>query len=241
MPIVDNRIRAIKEFWDTRAREFRENPEGTLTEKYLRLLEIKTMTRFIREMKPTRLLDVGCANGYSTKVYARTFRHVNLIGMDYSEEMILHAQKDALSNCTFVVGDVLRKETFPSGAFDIIITQRCIQNLPDYTTQRTAIENMLTKKVRGGALLLMECSKDGVDKLNLWRWRLGKKPIENVEPWHNHFLVDKKLVEDFNARIFHFSSTYMFLAKVLHPRLSRLGKLLPSLGSFGYDKLYLIR
>ena len=166
---------------------------------------------------------------------------LTFFGLDFSEEMIANALINTPSNCTFVVGDVLNLTTYPEGLFDLILTQRCLQNLPDYPTQYIAIGNLLSKKSHDGRLLLMECSKDGVEKLNRLRQKLGRRPIEDIEAWHNHFMTDNDLINDFRAEIVHFSSTYMFLSKVIHPRLSSFAWLLPAIGTFGYDKLYIIQ
>jgi hypothetical protein len=64
--------------------------------------------------------------------------------------------------------------------------------------------------------------------------------LDNIEPWHNNFFRDTALVDDFGARVVHFTSTYMFISKVISSRFSRLGYLLPQIGKFGYDKLYII-
>jgi SAM-dependent methyltransferase len=231
----------IRRHWEERARQFGGRPEATLGEIPLRRLEIRTMGRLLRRYKPRRVLDVGCGNGYSTKIYAHRFPMVAFTGLDFSEEMIANAIMNTPSNCTFVVGDVLNVTSYPEGLFDLILTQRCLQNLPDYPTQRTAIENLLLKKSQDGRLLLMECSRDGVEKLNRLRQKLGRKPIEDIEPWHNHFMIDNDLISGFKAEVVHFSSTYMLLSKVIHPRLSLFACLLPAIGTFGYDKLYIIQ
>ena len=85
----------------------------------------------------------------------------------------------------------------------------------------------------------MECSKDGVRQLNNLRRKLGKKEIENIEPWHNNFFVDANLTKDFGAKIIHFSSTYMFFTKLVE-RFHKLSYL-PPIGNFGYDKLYIVK
>jgi len=230
----------IKKFWDDKAKTHGEDWTATLGEQYLRLLEVKTMTRLIRRYGPRNVLDVGCGNGYSTKIYARRFPRIQFVGIDYSEKMIFHARKSQIQNCSFSVGDVLLFDSFPNGQFDLIISQRCLQNLVDYETQSMAIRNMLRKKSPRGILILMECSKDGVEQLNRTRMKFAKQAIEGIEPWHNTFLVDQKMIQDFGARIAHFSSTYMFLSKIIDPRLSFLGYALPAVGKFGYDKLYQI-
>jgi ubiquinone/menaquinone biosynthesis C-methylase UbiE len=231
----------IMRFWDKRAEEYGESWKATLGEKYLRMLEIKTMIKFIKLYNPMTVLDAGCGNGYSTKIYARKFPKIDFSGIDYSELMILHTKKTLLKNCKFFIGDVLQPDTLPKKTFDMVMTQRCIQNITDYTSQYNAIKNLLSKVSEGGHLLLMECSKDGVQKLNQLRVKFGEKIQNNIEPWHNNFFDDKRLTEDFKAHIFHFSSTYMFLSRVIYPRLPLLGYILPPIGCFGYDKLYIIK
>jgi len=235
------KVEEIKKFWDDKAIEYGEDGRATLGESYLRLLEIRTMIRQIKCHKPRNVLDVGCGNGYSTKIFAKRFPSIQFVGMDYSEHMILCANKNQIKNCTFLVGDVLDLNSFPEEKFDLILTQRCLQNLVDYKSQYEAIKNLIGQKAQRGMLLLMECSKDGVERLNKIRIRFGKKPIENIEPWHNTFFIEKNLINDFKAKIIHFSSTYMFLSKIIDPRLSFLGYILPTVGKFGYDKLYKIR
>lgn len=250
----NEQLEKIKRFWDTRAEEYGAGWQATLGEKYLRLLEIRTMRNLIKTYNPRNVLDIGCGNGYSTKIFAAAFPSVDFVGLDYSEMMIQEANKSPVKNCKFLLGDVLDISSFPSGSFDLVITQRCLQNLPNYELQRDAIKNLLTRKSPHGTLLLMECSKDGVNQLNRVRQKFGMGPVEGVEPWHNNFFFDNDLIKDFNARVVFFTSTYMFFAKVLSPKLSTmfavialnldlssLGYLLPSLGKFGYDRLYVIK
>lgn len=238
---MDEQTKKIKNFWDDRAKEYGVDWRATLGEKYLRLLEIKTMANLIKKYDPKRVLDVGCGNGYSTKVFATKFPSINFVGIDYSSEMISQAKNNQLNNCNFSEGDVLYVESLPDGEFDLIFTQRCLQNIPNYEKQRNAINNLLFKLSTSGILLLMECSKDGVEKLNNFRIKIGQPPIDNIEPWHNNFFIDDNLVNDFSANISHFTSTYMFLSKIIHPSLTRISYILPAIGSFGYDKLYIIK
>ena len=231
----------IRAFWDKRAREFGEGGEATLREKYLRRLEIKTILRAIRQIHPVTVLDMGCGNGFATKVYARQFPQMRFVGVDFSEEMILQANRTPVPNCVFVAGDVLDPGSIPDGPYDMIITQRCLQNIPETQSQIRAIYNLIAKRSPGGVLCLIECSKDGVKLLQNWRRRLGRKPLDDVEPWHNNFVIDKSLIDGFGATVVHFSSSYMILTKLVHPKLAPLGYLFPSIGTFGYDKLYVIR
>lgn len=237
---MDDRVKAIKAFWDQRGVTYGAKEQATLAESDLRKLEIRAMSKMLRVLKPGTVLDAGCGNGFSTKKLASAFPSSRFIGMDYSEPMIAAARLESPGNCTFALGDVLLEDTYPTGTFECIITQRCIQNLPTYDHQRHAIAGMIRHLAPGGSLLLMECSRDGVDQINRMRGKLGKDTLQNIEPWHNHFLSDQSLVDDFGARVVCFASTYMFVSKVVSSRLSRAASVLPSFGRFGYDRLYVI-
>jgi SAM-dependent methyltransferase len=241
MDMNDKRINEIQEFWDKRANQFGTRSQATLGEKYLRQIEIDVMVRMIRSLKPARVLDVGCGNGYSTKIYARQFPNVEFVGIDYSVEMIKFACIDNVDNCSFTVSDILDIESFPPGEFDLVFTQRCVQNLPEYSLQKSAIQNLIDKKNQRGMIVMMECSSNGVEQMNAWRRVLFKKKLEGIEPWHNKFLVDETLQADFDADIKCFCSTYMFLTRVVWPRLGVLGYWLPQVGNFGYDKMYILK
>lgn len=239
--IVQDKIGQIRHFWEQRASEYGSRSTATLGERFLRQLEIKTMIKVIEHYGSSRVLDVGCGNGYSTRIFAQKCSEVDFYGIDYSPKMVECAKEYESKNLHFAFGDVLDVDTLPDRQFDLVLTQRCIQNLPTYEMQCQAIHNILDRKAPEGVLALMECSKDGVELLNAVRMRLGRKPIEGIEPWHNNFLVDANMIQDWGATIVHFSSTYMFLTRVISSRLARIGYVLPAIGKFGYDKLYLIK
>lgn len=230
----------IKKFWDEQAQECGTDFRATLKEKHLRFLEIKTMKQFIRKYQPNRVLDAGCGNGYSTRAFAEAFPEIQFTGIDYSESMIAESAKHTRGNLHFLLGDVTDLSSLPRTEFDLVITQRCIQNLPDYPTQRVAIDNLRSLRSPKGVLLLMECSKEGVRQLNMMRTKFGKTALDNIEAWHNTFLDDTKLYADYAVTVVYFSSTYMFLTKVISQRLALPASLLPAFGNFGYDRIYKI-
>ena len=78
----------IRAFWDERARQFGTDGRATLRETHLREVEVRTMMRWIARQRPTRVLDVGCGNGWSTRQYARAFPQTEFVGIDFSGEMI---------------------------------------------------------------------------------------------------------------------------------------------------------
>ena len=237
----DDRHSDVKSFWEDRARDYGTSAAATLEDPHLRHLEIETMRKWLRRLRPTTVLDVGCGNGYSTVSLAPSFPGTRFVGIDYSEQMIQRARAVGAPNCDFVVGDILDSATLPSaGSWDVAYTQRCVQNILEADLQVTAVRNLLRMIRPGGALLLMECSKDGLRDFNALRRKVHQRGPFKQEPFHNLWLEDESMRELFGAEIVHFCSTYM-LGKALHPRLQPWFRRLPQWGRFGYEKLYLIR
>lgn len=229
----------MRKHWDGRAAAFGADAAATLEDLYLRALEIRFMRQFLARRKVNSVLDIGCGNGYSTHIFARTLQNTRFIGVDYSPPMISAARAYELPNCRFVVGDVLRPETLPQERFDAVITQRCIQNILDRVDQRRAIANMCTLVAPGGVVALMECSNPGLAQFNAVAKTVKESRAPKVPPVHNLWFDDAWLVSEFGAQVVHFCSVYM-LFKAISGRLRWLGYRLPQLGAFGYDRVFLI-
>jgi len=240
----------IKEFWAQRAKAHKTDSTATLGEVALRKLEIKALMRHLKS--GMKVLDVGCGNGFSTVEFARKFES-EFIGVDYSEEMIKYALENKKNNkgrlqgkVSFKVGNVLGL-TFDDESFDYVITERCLQNLPEWELQKKAIAEILRVLRPGGTFLMLECSKTGLQQLQKLRRRFLKPAIENAEPWHNRFFHDAEVL--FLTRqlpidtvsIEHFCSTYIFCTRLISRKLGLITECLPNVGSLGYNKLYIIR
>lgn len=239
----------IKKFWSQRARDYKTKCTATLAEVNLRALEIKTILNHLRAGK--KILDVGCGNGYSTIVFAKEYNS-DFVGIDYSYEMIKLAleNKDLQSSpyagsLEFLVGDVLNLD-FKDSSFDFVVTERCLQNLPEWKLQYQAICEIVRVLKPEGIFLMLECSKTGLQKVQTYRRFFYKPELKNVEPWHNKFLYDDKVLSLSdtlpikNITIKHFCSTYMYLTRLISNRISKIALKLPNAGSFGYIKLYII-
>src|SRR6266576_2776122 len=122
-----NPFERIRAFWDERARQFGADGRATLRETHLREVEVRAMMKKIAVIKPARVLDVGCWNGWSTRQYARAFPETQFVGVDFSGEMIRHAKSDVPRNCEFRQSDVLDRASLPFRLFEIVMTQRCLQ------------------------------------------------------------------------------------------------------------------
>ena len=226
--------------------------EATLGEIAVRYLEINEINRHLDHGK--KILDVGCGNGYTTKIFAKKYNS-KLHGIDYSPEMIRMAKQslietEILGEIHFEVQDCLDLK-FSNNYFDVIYTERCIQNLPELKLQEKAILELIRVLKPGGKLILIECSKTGLLQLNKIRKMIGRAEIDDAEPWHNKFIDDNWLLEFvFNKKdilkleMKHFASTYTFLTRILpFWRIFyyfRYFQYIPNIGKLGYFKAYTI-
>ena len=212
------------------------------------------------------VIDIGCANGFSTVNYARQFK-IDIKGIDYIPEMVA-AAKLRLSSHTaplrgraaFDTGDICSLRE-PDAHYDAVVVTRVIINIPERERQIAAIREAARVVRPGGVLLLSEATKEGLDQLNRLRseWKLPPIP----EPAFNNY-VDEPLVRDAAAdlldveRISNFSSTYFVGTRVLKPLLAevlnreidvakpemewnRFFSLLPAAGDYGTQKLFVFR
>lgn len=140
-----------------------------------------------------KILDAGCGEGEGTLEYAK-IKGVNICAVDFSETRLFKARK-RLKNCTNVS---LKQVDFLSNYildsdFDFIIAQRFLINLMEWDLQKKVILDLIGLLKKGGCLLMLEGSKDGVDALNSVRGLMGLDPIK--VKWHNKFFTDKQLKE----------------------------------------------
>lgn len=213
----------VRRFWDSRAVRPNTDPSSvTHRDIWQRWLEIETICRYVR--KKDRVLDVGCGNGYSTRIFSERCREI--IGIDYSDTMIMRAREEnqvkgvpSPPKSQFHQCDVLKLDQTMFGRFDVAITERCLINLAGFEKQKQAIANIASVLKPGGRFIFVEGSAEGRKRLNLLRKKFGLKAMPRV--WHNiDFKEDETLrymkrfftVED---RI-HFG-TFDFLSRVVHP------------------------
>ena len=95
----------------------------------------------IADMKPNRILDIGCGPGNSTYALASAFPHSELIGIDSSEDMLKKA-KDTYPEICFLNKNVPDELDTLQGNFDLIFSNACIHWIPD---QKRLIKSVLNK------------------------------------------------------------------------------------------------
>ena len=105
------------------------------SEKYLKFEKERTqpaidLVRRVEGRNVSSVLDVGCGPGNSSVVIKNIFPNADILGIDFSADMIERAKKDYV-DITFEQwdADVFTEET--SKKFDLIFSNACLQWLPN--------------------------------------------------------------------------------------------------------------
>lgn len=110
-----------KKFWNSQAKNFDSNDTLELSE----LVEASK----IYLKSDMSVLDFGCATGSSTQLLANYVD--NVLGLDYSEEMIDYAnKKNHKNNTTFIVGSIFSKQ-LNQEKYDVIIAYNVLHLVDD--------------------------------------------------------------------------------------------------------------
>lgn len=249
----------IKNFWDKQAKEYQQQGMATSPDMTDRELEIENIAKYIKNN--TKVLDIGCGNGYSTIKFAKK-KDIEIMGIDYSDEMIEQANiaLDKLDNnlkkiINFQVGDILRMDL--GEKFDTVITCRCLINLVNFNEQKRAIKNILRVLKKDGLYIMCENTLDGLNKINSMRKLVGLNKISMR--WHNQYF-NEKLLLNFLKKYFqilaidNFDSLYYIASRVFNAKLTPEGRepdylaeinkiaaKLPSVGDYGPTKIFLLK
>ena len=186
----------------------------------------------------TKVIDIGCGNGYSTFYYA-TNKNIKIDGVDYSERMIEIAKKTLNkkqigheNRISFYVADVLNLN-MTQKEYDVAITDRCLINLTSYEDQLQAVKEIHKILKPGGLYLMCEDSKSGLSNLNVLRKEVDLYEIE--ERWHNLY-IDEKIFEQIDnlfdvIEVNNFSSFYYLASRIINGKIADLKNVAPKYDS----------
>jgi ubiquinone/menaquinone biosynthesis C-methylase UbiE len=253
----------IRDFWAEQARAHGESPSASWSDH--RVIELEIAAIGARLQPGERVLDVGCANGYSSARYAAL--GATVVGVDYIPEMVENAEsrrrtlpEDVVAKLEFGVGDVMTLD-FADASFDAVVSTRVIINLPSWEEQLQGLHECVRVLRPGGRLLLSEATEQGWRRLNALRgeWGLPDIPM----PSFNRYLDQERLLEALSdsvevEEICDFASTYYVLTRLVKPLLAasanaavdvanpdaefnRWAGALPAGGDYGTQKLFVLR
>jgi ubiquinone/menaquinone biosynthesis C-methylase UbiE len=210
----------IKQHWDSQAETHGASHCASWGDNFAVELEIETIGRFLRE--GDNVLDVGCANGYSTLAQAAQRGIGSIVGVDFSDKMIEQARNrkpDPAPQCpvSFEVGDI-RSLPFDDGRFDAVYTTRVLINLPTWEEQIRGIEECLRVCRAGGTVVFSEAFWEPLVLLNAIRALKQLAPL--VEHDFNRYLKKERLERYLRERglafeVVDFSSVYYLGSRFL--------------------------
>jgi SAM-dependent methyltransferase len=256
-------LEEIRQYWTSQAQEHGPSPSASWSDQSVIHMEIRKILEYLQD--GDRVLDVGCANGYSTVQFASQ-RKITIAGSDYVPEMIEHAQRrlsdwpELKERVAFRVGNITALDE-PDSAYDKLIVIRVVINLGAWENQVKALKECARALKPGGTLLLSEATVQGWKKLNSFRaeWNLPDIPM----PPFNNYLDEERVVEAVRdemelLELVNFASSYYVGTRVLKPLLAQAlgGKVdaadpgmhwnrwwseLPPAGDYGTQKLFVFR
>lgn len=228
-----NTTKNIKLFWDAQAKEFKRSQLATAPDTYYRDLEVRSILERLPKGRIS-VLDVGCGNGYSTIEFSAAMPRATFVGVDYSEPMIayanesLRAQKELSARVSFTTGNVLSLSSTPAlkgKKFDYLVSERCLINLRDWKEQQQALLEMKKMLTKGGRILLVENTQEGLARLNMLRTQFDLPAI--AVRWHNYYMPEKKLLAFAQKRFIlesveNIGNLYYILSRVVYAALAKM-------------------
>lgn len=210
----------IKKYWEAQGNLHGASHWASWGDNWMINLEIETIASLIKD--GDTVIDIGCANGYSTFRQTQLHKLASIAGVDFSESMIKearHALARCETNCTtsFELGDV-RNLPFPENTFDVAYTTRVLINLPTWEEQKQAIIECLKVVKPWGRLILSEGFWEPLCLLNSMRALKGMAPL--VEHDFNRYIKLSRLQEflddlSLKYEVNDFSSIYYFGSRFL--------------------------
>lgn len=209
----------ILEFWSSQAVKHGKSHSASWGDNFAIDLEIQTIGPYIHS--GDKVLDVGCANGYSV-LHHLDKKPASLTGIDFSSAMIEEANNNlkaagSPANVSFETGDV-RHIQFDDNSFDVVYTTRTLINLPTWKEQQTGINECIRVCKPGGKIILSEAFWEPLVLLNAMRSLRSLPPL--VEHDFNRYIKLDKLNEflislKHQYQIIDFSSVYYLGSRFL--------------------------
>src|SRR5258707_7513406 len=163
-------LEQIRTFWTEQARAHGQAAAASWSDFRVMDMEVREIVKRLSD--GDRVLDIGCANGFSTLQFASQ-RHINVRGLDYIPEMIEQARLrlrgvgDGLrGRVEYAQGDITALRE-PSTTYDKVITIRVLINLRSWDRQLLALRECARVLKNGGTLLVSEATVQGWKRLNL--------------------------------------------------------------------------
>jgi ubiquinone/menaquinone biosynthesis C-methylase UbiE len=203
--------------WDHRARTEADVAKVNIADTVQRDLELQFIFKHLNPA--SRVLEVGCGNGYVTSQLRERVAHVD--SFDFSESMIARARELFGERNNRFFHDSVLDPSVANGSYDIIICVRVLINLQNLREQTKALHNIAKLLKTGGKLILMEGFTDGFNELSALRTKVGLDPLKPAAINYYSSLSEfmPSVLEQFAiANTFH-TGMFDFLTRVIYPSL----------------------
>jgi len=248
-------------FWERRGSKLGSVEEYSGPDTHLYKKENKEIRRILKKLNPEVVLDLGCGNGFSTSEICSGLEG-RVIGIDRNPEAIVNAQEltSSKNNFQFIAASM---ENIPldDNSIDTVYMKRSLCNLPSIKMQEDALNKCYRILKEDGTLLISDLIQEGYDKLTKIRRSLGLPKLR--QPNHIRLPSEREITEMTQSKfeleeIRDVTSTYYFATRIVYPFLTKMlggsqenlqfdsllhkvSAALPSFGSIGANKLYLLR
>lgn len=146
-----------KERWNKFAESFVEFVR-TGKNYYAYYLNGPALDRMVGNVKGKSVLDVGCGEGYFSRLFAR--KDAMVVGIDLSEALIMAAKEEEERHplgIRYLVSDAADMSVLDSGSFDIAFCHMSLDDIPDYEGTIAEISRILLKGGRFVAVIVHPC------------------------------------------------------------------------------------
>lgn len=244
------------QFWSERVKRYGVDPKSNTNDVWLREVEIIAIQKIFDRYKPKRVLDFGCANGYTTRRLAEKNTDIAFVGLDINQDMIAAAKKMPLpDNLSFRCGNVLVDDMEPD--FDLIISIRVFQNIETLEFQARIFDRLHNLLMPEGLFYYIESYVDGYAQINRDRINIGLPPL----PIQPHLTLLTDAFDEHVANVLECvekgspSSSYYLITRLVYSKLAslnnetidydhplhRLAALVPQIGEYGPQKSRLFK
>jgi SAM-dependent methyltransferase len=168
------------------------------------------------------ILDIGCGDGQYSSVLANTLKQGHILGIDSSEDMILHAnQQWANKNLSFEAHNI--EDFHPTMTFDFALSFWCLH----WTNIEHSFPNIFHALKNGGRMYAVFSSFSDNSMLQTWQ-ELAKQ--NRYKELRDRYVNLNKAYNDFFFRVFNILNQLPFKQIKLNMNTSRI--LFPTIDYF---------
>jgi ubiquinone/menaquinone biosynthesis C-methylase UbiE len=256
-------LEQIREFWTQQAVEHGDSFAASWSDRPVMEMEVRKLLSYMED--GDRILDVGCANGWSTIQFASQ-KKVTVRGLDYIPEMIDQAKQRLdmsramlTGSAEFEVGNIMQLDE-PDASYDKVVVIRVLINLGTWENQIQGMRECARVLRSGGTFLLSEATRQGWMRLNAFRneWGLPDIPMPPFNEYLDQDRVIAAVPELELVSVENFASSYYVGSRVFKPLLAqalgsninvaspemewnRFWSMMPPAGDYGTQKLFVFR